>query len=74
MDIIPSLFTAVVDNITAYVTRTGNAADQVIIEYYRNGVLEASETPISAGNPVNESYTYPSVVSTDDFKVVITEG
>ena len=59
---------------TVFVSRVGNAADVVDIFYYRNNVLEATETPITAGNPVNVNYTFTSTVSTDDFKVVITEG
>ena len=62
------------DNVTVFVSRVGNAADIVDISYYRNGILEASESPILAGNPVNVNYTFTGTVASDDFKVVITEG
>lgn len=63
-----------VDNVTAQVTRTNNAVDQVTVDWSRNGGASEHTEIITAGNPVNVSYTYLTTLSTDDFTVTIVEG
>jgi len=62
------------DDVIATVVRTGVAADQVVINWYRNGSLENGPVIVNVGNPVNETYTYTTTLNSDDFEVIITEG
>jgi len=62
------------DDVQAYVTRTGLAEDVVTIDWSRNGGASEHTEIITAGNSVAVSYTYLTTLSTDDFKVTIVEG
>ena len=58
------------------VTRTGNAAEFVNVDYYLNGSLYGTSDSVSSGNSVNvtETFLIGDILPGDELKVIITEG
>lgn len=60
-------------SVTATVTRVGNAADAVSVEWFKNGVSQDVQN-ITAGNPVNVNYTFTSLTGNETLRVEVIEG
>lgn len=64
-------------NVLCTVTKTtnGGLAENVVnVYFFKNAGLVYSEPLITAGNPVNVSYTFVGVAPGDDLNVLLTEG
>ena len=60
-------------SVTATVTRVGNAADAISVEWFKDSVSQDVQY-IAGGNPVNVNYTFTSLVGNEVLRVEVIEG